>query len=202
MGYSLSAASLASLFHACQSEASTSTTAASEALPSAFFQPGEARAIRGLLDILLPATDTPSASELGVDRLCDLILAEVYSPENQAAFRRGMQHFFTDFADDRALGNATAAQLRTLVERHTTQLSSAERTRVESFWQGSEAPSDPALLPEYERFRFWRSLRQLAIAGYFSSELIATEHLVYLPVPGPYQGCIPLEDVGGTWALR
>jgi len=49
---------------------------------------------------------------------------------------------------------------------------------------------------------FWKGIKGDTYFGYFSSEKVAKEVLVYLPVPGPYVGCVDLmEATGGkTWA--
>jgi hypothetical protein len=47
----------------------------------------------------------------------------------------------------------------------------------------------------------WRSLREMTIFGYYTSET-ATEELAYEELPGRYDGCVPLEDVGSAWLAR
>lgn len=48
----------------------------------------------------------------------------------------------------------------------------------------------------------YRNLKQQAISLYLATEPVATEFLNYLPVPGPYQGCIPVSEVDNkAWAL-
>jgi len=37
--------------------------------------------------------------------------------------------------------------------------------------------------------------------GYYTSEKVGEEILSYDPVPGVFQGCIPLSDVGNAWSL-
>jgi len=45
-------------------------------------------------------------------------------------------------------------------------------------------------------------LRQQTIAYYLSTEEISTKFLNYLPVPGQYEACITVEEMGGkAWAL-
>ena len=38
--------------------------------------------------------------------------------------------------------------------------------------------------------------RELVILGYFTSEEVGTNVLHYNPVPGRYNGCVPIEAVG------
>ena len=44
---------------------------------------------------------------------------------------------------------------------------------------------------------FSRSLKSMVLWGYLSSETIGTEVLGYNPVPGGYDGCVNLGELGG-----
>lgn len=48
---------------------------------------------------------------------------------------------------------------------------------------------------------FYRTIKSMALWGYFSSEEIGKNVLSYDPIPGEYKGCIPLSDVGNSWSL-
>ena len=48
---------------------------------------------------------------------------------------------------------------------------------------------------------FFRSLKELTLVGYYTSEIGATRELHHAPVPGRYDGCVPLAQVGRTWAV-
>ena len=62
-----------------------------------------------------------------------------------------------------------------------------------------EARQNPKRNPREEPFFYL--LKSTTLLGFFTSEVGATEVLNYDPVPGNYDGCIPLESVGGkTWA--
>lgn len=47
---------------------------------------------------------------------------------------------------------------------------------------------------------FFSEFKELTLVGYFSSQIGAEEELRYEQYPGPYQGCVPFEQVGKTWA--
>jgi len=49
---------------------------------------------------------------------------------------------------------------------------------------------------------FWKGIKGDTYFGYFSSETVAKDVLVYLPVPGEYEGCVDLQEATGgkTWA--
>jgi hypothetical protein len=44
-------------------------------------------------------------------------------------------------------------------------------------------------------------MKELTLVGYYTSEIGATRELHHAPVPGRYDGCVPLAQVGRTWAL-
>lgn len=45
-------------------------------------------------------------------------------------------------------------------------------------------------------------LRQLVLLGYFTSEKVGREVTVYLPIPGEYDPCMPLnENQGRAWTI-
>lgn len=55
---------------------------------------------------------------------------------------------------------------------------------------------------EGETHLFFRRFKQLAMLGFFSSKIGATQLLNYDEIPGIYEGCISLKSAGGkTWAL-
>ena len=48
---------------------------------------------------------------------------------------------------------------------------------------------------------FFQRMRALTIAGYFSSEIGATQALEYLPIPGRFEGAVPMQPGQKAWAL-
>lgn len=47
---------------------------------------------------------------------------------------------------------------------------------------------------------FFLTTKELTVAGFFTSEPGATQVLQYEAVPGAFHGCVPLSEVGKTWA--
>jgi hypothetical protein len=44
-------------------------------------------------------------------------------------------------------------------------------------------------------------MKQLTVAGYFTSEIGATKALAYLPIPGRFEGEVAMTPGQKTWAL-
>jgi len=68
--------------------------------------------------------------------------------------------------------------------------STAQRTAIMTELDNEEA----------EGKTFFEEFKELTLVGYFSSQIGAEEELRYEQYPGPYQGCVPFEQVGRTWA--
>ena len=48
---------------------------------------------------------------------------------------------------------------------------------------------------------FFHTMKELTLVGYYTSEVGATRELRHAPVPGRFEGCVPLTQVGRTWAV-
>lgn len=167
-GAALSAPLYSSLLSGCSPSGPPETTYS----PSAF-SPEQYTLLEKVANTLLPATDTPSASQAGVPPVVDRIVAEVYSPEQQEAY-------FRQFA---------------LLEVALQDASETDEAGRKALLQRLEA-SDGELKGA------WAHLKQQLIAMYLSSEVVAENHLNYLPVPGTYESCIQLSDTNGkAWAI-
>ena len=82
-GAAISAPLLSSLLVGCQSEVATNSTA--EGL--AFFNSAEFELVKKIADIILPKTDSPSATEVGVPNMIDHMVGNVYSKKEQTDYK-------------------------------------------------------------------------------------------------------------------
>ena len=44
-------------------------------------------------------------------------------------------------------------------------------------------------------------LRELILFGYYTSEVGASEELLYDPIPGDFKGCVPYSEIGKAWSI-
>ncbi len=169
-GAALSAPLISSLLVGCQSEVATAKAA--EGL--AFFSGPQMELVKQVANLILPKTDSPSATEVGVHDMIDHMVGNVYSEQERNNYKSGFEALAT------LLSKAKGEDLVGMV----TQLNNGE-----------------AALPEAARKAF-TSLKQQTIAYYLSSKEIGMNYLSYLPVPGDYEACISVEEAGGkAWAL-
>ncbi len=125
-------------------------------------------------DTIIPTTDTPGAKAAGVEKFIVRVLRDCYRPEAQIRFYDGLARLeaAARSAHGKAFTELTPAQ------RHTVLLASTQTDKA-----------------------FFLLLKQLTVAGYFTSEIGATKALVYLPIPGKFQGETPLQPGQKAWAL-
>lgn len=143
-----------------------------------FFSEDEAETLGHLAETIIPRTDTPGALDAKVHRYLDVMAGEVFTEEQTAKFQAGLTSFMKDCKDNFGGSFASLAD-----DKKQAALSAAAEIK------GDDGPS------------FFNSLRSMVIAGFFTSEVGAKEVLKYDPIPGAYDPCIPLSEVGGTWAL-
>ena len=171
-GAAISAPLMSVLLSGCQPEV------ADDFQPQ-FFNNIELDLVKTLMDVILPKTDSPSATEVGVHQIMDNMVNQVYTTEQQGDFRIGL----TALSD--YLGEAGFQKLKS--EKQLSLLQALENSTSDNL-----KPVRAAFL----------DVKQQTIAYYLSTKEIGMNYLNYLPVPGEYQPCISLEEAGGkAWAI-
>lgn len=155
-----------------------------------FLKQDEAAIVTRLTEIIIPATDTLGAKEVGVPGFIDQMLKDVYSKEEQKSFMEGLKSF--NEGADAEYGDA----FHDLSPED--QESYAVKAHKEALRQYATNPDPRVNNPK----PFFLMMKELTLLGYFTSEEGATKVLQYVPVPGAYNGCVPLQEAGNgkTWA--
>ncbi len=183
-GASALAPSLLSLLQSCQQQAQLDWT-------PTILNVDQARLVNTLVDTLLPKTETPGALELQVDRFIDLVIANIFDKAGQQSILAQIDAFNAKSKEQK--GSVFAD----LSSQDRTELLQQEEKENPKFngriWGG--------VVGEQQPVGVYRTLKSLALWGYFSSEAIGKDVLSYDPIPGAYLGCIPLDEVGNTWSL-
>lgn len=167
----------------------------SAALPSAFaafaqrtgspatlhlVSPDEMRTLRALVDVILPATDSPAASAADTHLFVDFAAQACATSAEQAVLRAGLND----------LESSAQSQHR----QRFADLSPEQQTTLLT----SRAEADVAL--PYER-SFFKILKDYTLVGYFHSKIGATQALAYEQIPGGYEGDLPLKPGQKAWAI-
>lgn len=137
---------------------------------------------------IIPATNTPGARAAGVHRFIDKMLAEYYQPAERDAFLAGLAD-----VDRRARETKGKSFLRlSAADQHDVLASLDAEAYRRTSPRAVAAPTPPP---------FFRTMKELTLLGYYTSQVGATVELRHAPVPGRFEGCIPLSRVGRAWAV-
>ena len=137
-----------------------------------FFSAEEMRMLGMLVDLILPATDSPAASAADTQWFIDLALDACATTTQKASMRSGL----------RALDAGGFSRLDSIAQSKLLQ---------------QRAAADVAL--PYDQ-SFFKILKDYTLTGYFHSEIGATQALAYERIPGGYQGDLPLGADQKAWA--
>lgn len=180
LGYAVSAPAMMGVLKGCKA-------APELGYKPVFFTEDQARTVSEVAEIIIPKTDTPGAKETGVPSFIDLMLNDVYPQEDKDRFLAGLLEFeqqATKMYGDAFIDLDPVKQLEWVKRVHDAA--------IEVFKKLDEkAKKDKP---------FIMMTKELTMLGFFTSEPGATKVLQYNPVPGAYHGCLPLAEVGKTWA--
>jgi hypothetical protein len=126
---------------------------------------------------IIPQTDTPGARDEGVPAFIDLMYGQYMTEEEKSVFAAGLAdvHGSSMAMGQRGFSQLTAAQQDGLLTKVAAAAQDKEKT-------------------------FFHLIKELTLLGFFSSEPIGRNVLHYDPIPGRYDGCIPLAEVGNiSW---
>ena len=146
-----------------------------------FFTKDEFSSLKGIVDTILPKTNSPSASEVGVHKMVDTMVGTTYKAEDAKKYREGFDAFLS-FLKSKTEG------------KNFVDLDQPDKIKILKDLDASN--TNQAARGAY------LELKQQTIAYYLNTEEIGTNYLNYLPVPGEYRGCIDLAEVDGkAWAI-
>ena len=217
LGGALSASTVAGVLAGCDRR--TPADAAASALSAE-----QRELVATLADHILPATDTPGAREVGVQDFIDAMMTDYYPAEERDRFLAGLarvdqraqrafgvplveagperqlqlvQAFNRQAYEDPAARQTNPAQEPVLRETGTeTGRSDAEAVQAASGAVELDEEWDPE---DVGRQAFFRTLKELVLVGYYTSEAGATEELRMHPM-GSWTADMPYSEVGRAWA--
>ena len=213
LGGTLSASTVAGVLAGCDRPGGT----AGNAWIPRTLSPEQSEMVLTMGEHILPETDTPGARAARVNEYIDVMLTDYYPAEERARFLAGLER--AEARARRSFGRgfleASPEQQLELVRALNEQ---AFRAREEQ--QHPLPPEDPVLqerkttagelreMPVAEepwdagdvgRRSFFRTLKELVLVGFYTSEVGGTEELVVNPM-GVWRPDIPYSEVGKSWA--
>lgn len=155
------------------------------ATPERLFTDADIALLDEIAETILPQTDTPGAKAAGVGPFMALMVTDSYYPAEQQVFKDGMQAVDRQSTQMYGSGfmSATPAQRLALIERLDAEQVAWTQTNPE------DAPA-----------HYFRMMKELALLGYFTSEIGYNQALRYAETPGRFDPCVPYEPGERAWA--
>lgn len=145
------------------------------------FTPQDIALLDEVADTILPPTKTPGAKAAQTGAFMALMVTDTYSDRDQAVFRAGMENLRTS-----SFMSLTPAQRLAALE----QLDREQKTYMDARRGNETAP------------HFFRMMKELALFGYFTSEIGCTQALRYIEAPGSFDPCVPYKPGDPAWAAH
>jgi DNA replication initiation complex subunit (GINS family) len=202
LGYTVAMPTLISIVQSCKNEKELEWT------PD-FFSKEEGHVLTQLVDIILPKTDTPSASEVQVNLFIDRFVDQVMEKQQQDFFKMSMGRFINKALQDSDKEKAENLEPEDLESVLADALKTTKEEEVKmfeaitSYQQAINEGKEEQLDDRISRFAFANNLRGMTIWGYKTSEYVGEEVLAYLPVPGEYIACGDVNELTGgrAWSI-
>jgi hypothetical protein len=128
---------------------------------------------------------------VGVHRFIDAMLAESYPAEERSRFVAGLGD-----VDALAQGECGRPFLQCAAAEQRSLLDQLDREAFASAPREAPPPTHNPTRPP-----FFRTMKELVVVGYYTSEIGATRELRHVAVPGRFEGCVPFPPNGRTWAV-
>ncbi|MGI8842269.1 MAG: gluconate 2-dehydrogenase subunit 3 family protein [Gemmatimonadaceae bacterium] len=180
------------------------------------FSPDDIAFLDEVADTILPTTSTPGAKAAATGAFMALMVTDSYYPNDQQIFRDGMRKIddATQQAHNVTFMRATPEQRQavlTAIDRearsHSQAREDAQRDRSLAWLSaaqqegatGTEEGAATAATDDPPA-HYFRMMKELALLGYFTSEIGATQALRYVESPGRYDPCVPYTPGEKAWA--
>jgi hypothetical protein len=144
-----------------------------------------------IAETILPATKTPGAKAAKVGAFMALMVTDAYAPSEQEIFRAGMQR-----VDSAMHEQAQVSFMEASPEQRLALLVTLDREAKHSM-DAREAKSDKT---QTEPAHYFRMMKELALLGYFTSEIGCMQAQRYVETPGRFEPCVPYSPGEPSWA--
>ncbi|MBK9508078.1 MAG: gluconate 2-dehydrogenase subunit 3 family protein [Cytophagaceae bacterium] len=201
MGGAISAPTLVAMLEGCKSPSSAGTN-------FSLIKDYQAL-VSEIAEVIIPKTDTPGAKDANVGPFIEKMLKDCYSDVQQNHFVKGLDQLEEE---SKKLGSGfvkLSVENKTKVMNTMVELAKKESETNEASKKAKEVDSESGLTKEQQKKKdeveipvpFFTLMKELTVFGFFTSEIGATKTLDFIPIPGRYEGCIPLKPGQKAYAI-
>ena len=179
------------------------------------FTPDDVAFLDEIAETILPETKTPGAKAAKTGAFMALMVTDTYDARDQKVFREGMRKLedASRRANNVSFMSATAQQrlavLEALDREQKTYTDAREaagrepRAEAEAHLPDQRkeaAPGTPTAITADAPAHYFRMMKELALLGYFTSEIGYMQAQRYVESPGRFDPCVPYKPGEKAWA--
>jgi hypothetical protein len=151
--------------------------------------PQQDATVVAMVDLIIPATDTPGAKAARVNDFIDVILTEWATESERQDFLNGLAGVDKQSNDlyGKNFADASSSQQFALLRSMDDAVMGAHIERHRR--HGNTVPEER---DKQLRESFWYVFKGITLHGYYSSEIGFSQELNQQIIPGAFHGCVPL----------
>lgn len=153
-----------------------------------------------IAETILPATKTPGAKAAQTGAFMALMVTDSYHPDERKVFREGMRKVDDAMRQANGVSFLQAAPPQRLAL--LTTLDREQKRVMDSRKAAMDAREAAAAIEHPAPAHYFRMMKELALLGYFTSEVGCTQALRYVESPGRFDPCIPYAPGEPAWAAH
>lgn len=134
-------------------------------------------------ELIIPETDTPGAKAAGVNEFIDKMLTD-WNTANEK------KHFLSELDKIDETSNSM----------HGDDFLDLSQEQQIAVLEQKEQEANEKPMPDTDLPPFIKMMKEYTLVGYYTSEIGATQELVWNHVAGSYDGCYPYEKAGRAWS--
>jgi hypothetical protein len=147
-------------------------------------------------ETILPATKTPGAKAAKTGAFMARMVTDCYSAAEQQIFRDGMRQL-----NDTSRNANNASFLEATQQQRLAVLTTLDQEQ-KRVMDARELPAGEAAAADNQPAHYFRMMKELALLGYFTSQIGCTEAMRYVESPGRFDPCIPYIPGQPAWAAH
>lgn len=153
-----------------------------------------------IAETILPETSTPGAKAARTGAFMALMVTAAYTDRDRDVFRAGMDQLDQACAKAHAVSfmQASPAQRLALLE----VLDREQKTAMEERAHAPRSRAPAAAPADDQPAHYFRMMKELALLGYFTSEVGYTRAMRYVETPDRFDPCAPHAPGDRSWAAH
>lgn len=162
-------------------------------------------ALKKVLNVILPTSDTPGASDLNIPQFIDSYMDQVEDLERRERFQESADAFARAFKEefDKEQEEGKDEDFENLIKKYLKATPAQREKFVRRNTETQDAIRDPEYVMNNDEgaYAYLTTVRNMGIWAWKNSEEVGENVMWYDPIPGQYIPCGPVDELGQGKAM-